>query len=203
MDKRMTKVVAINGSNHDGGITDQSVMSAVQAARDKGAHVEVVTLREYPIKFCLSCRECCQQPGVMPGECVHHDAMEALVTKLELADAYILASPTTYGTVSALFKRFIERLTVYGYWPWGMRMPQLRKANLTHKKKAMLLTSSAAPGFLARWFFNSHKQLAFTARLLGANSIGCVFTGRVGYSPAAVLPESSRKKTHRLVDKLI
>lgn len=25
-----------------------------------------------------------------------------------------------FGSVTAIMKRFIERLTVYAYWPWGL-----------------------------------------------------------------------------------
>ena len=62
-----TRILAINGSYRDGGITDQSVESIGQYLRSQGAEVEHIRLRDYPIEFCLNCRQCMQQPGEAPG----------------------------------------------------------------------------------------------------------------------------------------
>ncbi|HID49505.1 MAG TPA: flavodoxin family protein, partial [Chromatiales bacterium] len=125
----MVRILAINGSYRDDGITDQSVTILTDTLKKAGADVEIILLRGYPIEFCLNCRECTQQPGEAPGQCVQHDGMQALVNKIEAADAFILASPTNFGSVTAIFKRFMERLVVYAYWPWEMNAPQYRKAN--------------------------------------------------------------------------
>lgn len=198
----MSKILAINGSYRDDGITDQTVDALVKAAEEAGAEVEVIRLRDYPIEFCLNCRECTQQPGVAPGICVQHDGMQALVDKIENADAYILASPTNFGSVTALFKRFMERLVVYAYWPWQMNTPQFRKARVA-KKKALLVSSCAAPGILGRWFFSTHKQLRMTAQTIGANTVGTLFTGLIGREAQPVLPPRVQAKIRTLSKKLI
>ena len=79
----MNKILAINGSYRDDGITDQTVEAMVRALRSGGVEVEVILLREYPIEFCLNCRECTQQTGDLPGKCVQHDGMEELINKIE------------------------------------------------------------------------------------------------------------------------
>ena len=84
----MRKVLAINGSYRDNGITDQAVNALIHAVEAAGAEVELVLLRDYPIEFCLNCRECTQQPDDMPGECVQQDGMQDLVDKIESADAF-------------------------------------------------------------------------------------------------------------------
>ena len=109
----MKKILAINGSYRNNGITDQAVDAMVNVLQSAGADVETILLREYPIQFCLNCRECTQQPGELPGRCVQDDGMKTLIDKIEQADAYILASPTNFGSVTAIFKRFMERLIVY------------------------------------------------------------------------------------------
>ncbi len=103
----MNKILAINGSYRDDGITDQAVEALVWAIKSADAEVELILLREYPIEFCLNCRECTQQAGNLPGKCVQHDGMEALINKIEQADSFILASPTNLGSVTAIFKRFM------------------------------------------------------------------------------------------------
>ena len=122
------RVLAINGSYRRDGITDQAVDKLLAEAERLGAEVEHIRLRDYPIEFCRNCRECMQQPGDAPGTCVLHDGMAKLVDKIEQADSYVLAAPTNFSAVTALFKRFMERLSVYGYWPWGAMAPVFRKA---------------------------------------------------------------------------
>lgn len=198
----MSKILAINGSYRDDGITDQAVDALVQAIRKKGAEVEIVLLREYPIEFCLNCRECTQQPGEAPGDCVQHDGMRTLVDSIEQADGYIFAAPTNFGSVTAIYKRFMERLIVYGYWPWGMHAPEFRKARLP-KKKAILVSSCAAPGFIGRWIYGSRKQLKATAQVVGAKAIGTLFTGLISDEPHAELPRSVQAKIQKLAAKLV
>ncbi len=141
----MVKILAINGSYRDGGITDQTVENMIRDVETSGAKAEIILLREYPIEFCLNCRECTQHPGDAPGVCVLRDEMKELIEKIEWADGYILASPTNVGTVTAIFKRFMERLVVYAFWPWDTNGPLYRKAHAP-KKKAVLVSSCAARG---------------------------------------------------------
>ena len=195
------RVLSINGSYRDDGITDQAIEAATDALRQSGVEVETVTLRDYPIEFCLNCRACTQEPGDAPGRCVHHDGMRDVIEKIELADAYILAAPTNFDYVTALFKRFMERLVVYAYWPWGAPAPKFRKMK-SPKKKALLISSSAAPGFMGRWLFGSTKQLKMTAKVIGADPVGTLFTGLIAGEPDTRLPRRMRRKALALADKL-
>jgi len=198
----MTKIVAINGSYRQNGITDQVLETMAQTLRTSGAEVEIVHLRQYPIAFCLNCRECTQQPGKAPGECVQHDSMQELISKIEKADGYIFASPTNFGTVTAIFKRFMERLVVYGYWPWGMKYPTNRKENVT-KKKAVLISSCAAPGIMGSLFFSTIKQLKMTVKTIGAKTVGTMFTGMIGQEKHPKLSDDIKEKAEKLAKKLI
>jgi multimeric flavodoxin WrbA len=198
----MTKVLAINGSYRDDGITDQTVEALAQALEAVGAEVEVILLREYPIEFCLNCRACTQQPGAVPGECVIHDGMQELIDKIERADCYILAAPTNFSSVTAIFKRFMERLAVYAYWRWDMNGPQFRNAQAP-RKKALLVTSCAAPGILGRLFFGTNKQLKLTAKTIGAEVVGSLFTGLIAKQQHPKLPEGVRAKIKALAGRLV
>lgn len=130
----MKKILAINGSYRDDGITDQVINKIVKEVETAGANAEIILLREYPINFCQNCRECTQTPGESPGRCVQHDEMESLIQQIEQADGYILAAPTNFGSATAIFKRFMERLIVYAYWPWGTDTPEFRKKMLRKKR---------------------------------------------------------------------
>ena len=199
----MIRILAINGSYRDDGVTDRAVDCALAAARAAGAAVEQIRLREYPIEFCLNCRECTQPPGEAPAACVLDDGMRALVEKIEAADALILAAPTNFGSVTALFKRFMERLAVYAYWSWGGRVPSYRKAGLASRKPALLISSSAAPALLARWAFGSLRQLRATATLLGADVAGSLLIGSTSAEPQPPLAEAQQARLRKLAARLL
>ena len=197
----MNKVLAINGSYRREGLTDQAVEALAEALEATGAEVEIILLRDYPVEFCLNCRACTQMPGAAPGECVQQDQMRELVDKIERADCFILASPTNFGSVTAIFKRFMERLAGYAYWPWELNGPRYRKAQAA-KKKALLVSSSAAPAIFARWFFGTDKQLKMTANVLGAEVVGSLSTGMIAKQQQPKLAESVRVKIGLLAGRL-
>jgi len=198
----MSKVLAINGSYRENGHTDQAVEALAESLEAAGAEVEIILLRDYPIEFCLNCRACTQMPGDVPGECPQHDEMRALIAKIERADCYILAAPANFGSVTAIFKRFMERLVGYAYWPWDANGPQYRKAR-SPKKKALLVSSSAAPAILARWFFGIDKQLKMTAKTLGAEVVGSLYAGMIAKDQQPKLAEGVRAKIRLLAGKLV
>jgi multimeric flavodoxin WrbA len=200
-ERDMTRILAINGSYRDGGITDQAVAIAARALLESGADVDTVLLRECDIEFCRNCRSCMQAPGADPGECVHNDGMRDLVRRIEDADGYILAAPTNLGSVTALFKRFMERLSVYAYWPWGRKAPEFRKAGKA-RKKALLVFSCAAPGLLGRMFFDTRKQLKMTAQTIGADPVGTLVVGLAAGGPEARFPRRLTAKAERLAGRL-
>lgn len=127
--------------------------------------------------------------------------MQALIDRIEAADGYILASPTNFYSVTAVFKRFMERLVPYAYWPWGAPAPKFRKNNAT--KKAILITSCAAPGLLGRLVFATLKQLKMTAKTIGAKPVGSTFIGLIAKQEHTLLPERARKRIQRLAERLV
>ena len=197
---RRKRILVINGSYREDGATDQVVELVLQQLQ--GVDTDVVKLREYPIEFCLNCRECMQQPGSWPGRCVLDDGMAALVERIEAADAYILAAPTNLGSVTAVFKRFMERLAVYGYWPWGKPAPRLRKAGLP-PKKALLISSSAAPAIFGKWLYGSRKQLRTAAQAIGARPIGLIFSGLVSQQKQPRLPPRTVARAKSMARQLL
>lgn len=115
----MARVVAILGSYRRGGVTDQAVDAVLEGARERGAQTEKIYLIEQRIEFCKNCRSCSQQQGLTRGQCVHQDDMESVLDKVDDANAVVLASPVNYYNVTAVFRKFMERLLGLTYWPWG------------------------------------------------------------------------------------
>ena len=197
----MTQLLAVNGSYREHGAIDQAVELAVRTASEAGATIEIIHLRDFPIEFCRNCRHCTQVPGETPGECVHQDDMHELIQKIEAADGYILASPTNFYSVTALFKRFMERLVVYTYWPWGSHAPKFRRKKTT--KKAILIASSAAPGFMGRMFYSTVDQLKVTAKTICAKPVGSVFVGSMSKQEHPKLPDKVQERVRTMVRKLV
>ena len=195
------RILAINGSYRRDGITDQAVDHLLAEAGKRGADVEHIHLRDYPIEFCRNCRECMQQPGDAPGRCVLHDSMAELVRKIEQADSLVFAAPTNFSAVTALFKRFMERLAVYGYWPWGAMAPEFRKAK-GPKKPAVIVSSCAAPGLLGRLTYGTNQSLKVAVRTVGGKIVGRLFTGLAAQGRAQELPVRARNKAASLAPRL-
>ncbi len=194
------QVLIINGSYRDEGFTDLMLGMMKERLEKAGITVETVLLRESPIEFCLNCRNCTQAEGSAPGECVVDDGMSALIVKLEAADGYIFASPTNYGTVTALFKRFLERMTVFGYWPWGTPAPAYRKKE---SKAALCVSSCAAPSLLGRIDYNTLKTLKMAARNVGAKVVDTLMIGLVSNEKEPTVSPRDHRRIERTVEKLI
>lgn len=195
------KILAINGSYRSGGVTDQAVDNVLEDLQAMDTEVEHIKLRDYPIGFCMNCRQCMQQPGDAPGHCVLNDGMAELVQKIEDADGYVLAAPTNFSSVTALFKRFSERLAVYGYWPWGKTAPIFRKAK-GPKKPVLLVSSCAAPSILGRLTYGTNRNLKVAARTIGGKIVGSMVTGMVSQEPEPDLPKRAQRRIKSLAPKL-
>jgi multimeric flavodoxin WrbA len=187
------KVVAIIGSYRKGHIIDNAVSAVLEGAEQAGAETEKVYLLDKNIEFCDNCRACTQTEEVEAGHggCVHDDDMEEILGQLDNADGIILACPVNISTVTALMKRFIERLVAFAYWPWGKAVPKMRIKN--HDKKAVLVTSSAAPGFIGRILMpNALGVMKFAAKYMGAKVVGKLYFGLV-----------ADQRDHKLNDKAL
>lgn len=195
------KILAINGSYRAGGATDQAVSGVLENLKLLDVDVEHIKLRDYPIEFCLNCRECMQQPGHAPGRCVLNDGMAELVQKIEDADAYVLAAPTNFSSVTALFKRFSERLAVYGYWPWGKPAPVFRRDKMP-KKPALIISSCAAPGLLGRLTYGTNRNLKVAAKTIGSKVVGSMVTGLMSQERAPELPPRAKRRIKALAPRL-
>lgn len=199
---KQRKILAINGSYRAGGVTDQAVSGVLEDLKAPDVEVEHVKLRDYPIEFCMNCRECMQQPGDAPGRCVLNDGMVELVQKIEDADAYVLAAPTNFSSVTALFKRFSERLAVYGYWPWGKAAPTFRKDKMP-AKPAIIISSCAAPGILGKLTYGTNRNLKIAAKTIGGKVVGSMVTGLVSQERTPELPPRAQRRIKALAPRLL
>ncbi|MCR4413083.1 MAG: flavodoxin family protein [Thermoguttaceae bacterium] len=194
------KITAVVGSYHRGGMVETAVDELLAAAQQQGAEVHKINLLDAHIEFCANCQSCTQEAGPVRGTCRLRDDMAAILDRLDASDAIVLASPMNFWTVTALMKRFIERLVCYGYWPWGAMAPKARVRRKT--KRAAVVVSSAAPGWLARYFTSIVKLLKGAASLLGARRVDTLCLGLARHEPDSALSDRARAKARALGKKL-
>jgi len=120
----MVRIVAIYGSPRRKGNTSSLLREAVRGARQSGAQVEEVVLRDLKMSPCLEIYGCRHT-----GRCVIEDDFHQVADRIMDSHGLILASPIFFYTVSAHTKIFMDRcqsLWVKKYWVEGR----------THKEQA-------------------------------------------------------------------
>lgn len=195
------KVVAVVGSYRKGGTIDTAVQAVLEGAREKGAETKTIYLTDQHLEFCENCRRCTQAPGLQRGQCVQKDDLQGILDELDTADAIVLGSPVNYWNLTAIFRRFMERLLGCVYWPWGMSSPQPR--NTLPTRKAVLVASSAMPGFCIPLFTGAARALRVTAKMLGAETVGKLWIGLAAQQPHQQLSARTLAHARRIGLRLV
>ncbi len=190
------KITALVGSYRKGGIIDTAIDEILSSAREEGAEATKIYLIDKHLEFCTNCRVCAQQPGVNRGRCVIEDDMSGILDEIESSDAIVLGSPMNFGMVTAVMKKFLERLVCFAYWPWGMNAPKIR--NDRKDKYAIVVASSAAPSIIARLSSELIKRLKEAAGLMGARKIEVLFIGLAAKEKQQDIGEKARKRARHL-----
>jgi len=194
------KLVAIVGSYRKGGIIDTAIDEILTAAREDGAETIKIYLIDKNIEFCTNCRTCTQREGSGRGKCIIPDDMENILDEIQQADAIVLGSPMNFGTVTAVMKKFIERLVCFAYWPWGMNAPKIKPDKKS--RYAVLVASSAAPSLIARMSSKMVKLMKSAARVLGARTVGVLFIGLAAKNKNQAINNRTKMKARRLGKKM-
>jgi multimeric flavodoxin WrbA len=126
--------------------------------------------------------------------------MASILAEIEGSDAIVLGSPVNFGTVTAVMKKFIERLVCFAYWPWGMNAPKVRNKEM--RKRAVVVVSSAAPSLLTRLMTRTSGLLKKAAGLMGARTVGVLHIGLSSREKKQQLPKRTREKARHLGKKL-
>jgi len=171
------KIVAIVGSYRKGGVTDSAVSAALEAAQSLGVKTSIVYLTDKHIEFCTNCRSCTQAAGTARGRCIQNDDMDSILMEVEASDGLILAAPINFFNVTAVMRKFIERLVCYSYWPWDMNTyPRYRQPSTA--RRAVVITSSACPPYAGRILMPGALSILKTsAKCMGARVIKSLFFG--------------------------
>ena len=135
----MPKLLAMLGSPRRQGNTALLFQETVKGARDGGAEVDEVVLRDLKMSPCLEIYGCKKT-----GRCAINDDFQGIYDRLLSCEGIILASPIFFYTVSAHTKILMDRcqsLWVKKYWiektPFGKQ---------DGGKKALFISVGATKG---------------------------------------------------------
>jgi NAD(P)H-dependent FMN reductase len=131
---------------------------------------------------------------------VQQDDLQAILDEVDAADALVLGSPVNYWNLTAIFRRFMERLLGATYWPWGQNAPKQRNTRFT--RKAVLVASSAMPGFCIPLFTGASRALRVTAKMLGAKTVQTLWIGLAAHQPFQTISPRTRLHARRIGLKL-
>ncbi len=188
----MKKILGIVGSYRKNGAVDTLVTATLAAAEKAGAQTSKIYLTEKHIEFCTNCRTCTQAPGPERGKCVQQDDLESILNEYEHSDGVVLGASVNFYNVTAIMRRFMERLIGYAYWPWNGSAPKMRTA--VKNKKAVLITASGMPAVMGRVFTGAIRALKLTADSMGAKPIASIFAGLTGKPAPVAVSESVMRK---------
>ena len=135
----MVKIVAIYGSPRRQGNTAALLKRSVQGARDAGAEVHEIVLRDLEISPCLEIYGCLKD-----GRCAIKDDFQGIQDKLLDADGVMLATPIFFYTVSAHTKILMDRcqsLWVKKYW-----IDKVQMGRWVPKRKGLFISVGATSG---------------------------------------------------------
>ena len=157
------KILGIWGSPRKGGNSDILLNAFLDGAREAGAEVERIALRELKITPCLEIYHCFKD-----GTCPIKDDMLPLYEKLLAADVVALASPIFFYSVSAQAKAMIDRTQAL----WSRRY-QLKQDFPGPDRQGVLLCTGATHGKLlfvsarlvAKYFFDA-INVTYAAEIL-------------------------------------
>ena len=124
-------ILGIVGSYRKNGTIDGLVTETLAGAAAAGAATKKIYLTEAHIEFCRNCRQCTQAPGREPGRCVQTDDFNAILDQCRDADALVIGASVNFFNVTAVTRRFMERLVCFAYWPWGRHAPKMRSRDKT------------------------------------------------------------------------
>ncbi len=135
----MKRLAAVYGSPRRNGNTAALLKKAVDGAKDAGAQVDEIVLRDYRISPCLEIYACKKE-----GECAIKDDFQQVRDRILNASGLIIATPIFFYTVSSHIKMLMDRcqsLWVKKYW-----IDQVPFGQWTPRRKGLLIAAGATKG---------------------------------------------------------
>ena len=98
------KVIIISSTPRKNGNSQILCEEFARGARENGNEVELISLRENKIDYCIACYACRNTK-----KCFQNDGMNEILEKMINADVLVFATPIYYYDVAGQLKTFIDR----------------------------------------------------------------------------------------------
>jgi len=157
-------VVALLGSPRKKGNSTILAKQIIHGAESVGAKVDTVYLNGLNIKPCQGCYACKKKNST---GCAVDDDMQSLYPKLVESDAWIIASPVYWFSMSAQTKIFMDRC--FALWNED---PEI---NPMYKKRIAIAMSYGDSDPFNSGCVNALRSFQDAYRYAGANIIGMVY----------------------------
>lgn len=194
MNKSACRIVAIQGSYRNNGVTTSMLRYATGKAEKMGYEVTYINLFEKNIEFCRGCRKCLEQQ-----ECVlRNDDMQEITKLIKEADVIILASPVYWANTPAIVKNLFDRLL-------GASMEETKtfpKPRLAGKRYIFLSACNTAMPF-AKWCGQTTGILRTVHEYFktsGVKCLGAVICDNTGVKKS--VPAGKYRKIDRIMEKI-
>lgn len=99
------KVVIISSTPRKNGNSQILCESFKEGAIEAGNEVELISLRENKVNYCIACYACRNT-----GKCFQEDSMNEILEKIVEADVLVFATPIYFYDVAGQLKAFIDRI---------------------------------------------------------------------------------------------
>ncbi|MGC9324174.1 MAG: flavodoxin family protein [Desulfomonilia bacterium] len=158
----MKKVLVILGSPRKKGNSAILAQKIAKGARSAGATVETLYLHGMNIEFCTSCYKC-QRPN--SKGCVIDDDMQQIYQAMLEADAWVIASPVYWFTMSAQIKIWMDRCLAFTTYA---------KDSFTGKRIAIAMSFGGEDPFDSGCV-NALRTFQDAYGYVGANIVGIIY----------------------------
>jgi multimeric flavodoxin WrbA len=164
---KATKVLVLLGSPRKHGNSALLAEAITKGAESRGAEVETVFIQGKKIEACTSCYHC-QKKG--SKGCSIHDDMQSIYKKLIAAQAWVIASPVYWFTMSAQTKLWMDRL---------FALPAYAKHPFSGKRIAIAMSYGGADPFDSGCI-NALRTFQDAFSYTESNLVGMVYGSAMG-----------------------
>ncbi len=118
----MKTLLAVAASPRRNGNSETLLKEFARAAEDAGWTVDMLRVNDLKFRACQACDACAKD-----GKCILNDDMQDVYPKIINADALVIASPVTFGSMNAQLKMFIDRFQCWWNAKYNLEKPFIRE----------------------------------------------------------------------------
>lgn len=159
-------VIVISTSMREGGNSDIMANEFARGASDAGHQVEVVSLHNKTINFCIGCLACQKN-----GKCVFNDDADKIVQKMLNADVVVFATPVYFYEMTGQMKTLLDRTNPLFASNYQFKDIYLLMSAADSDKSAMDGTKQGVQGWVDCYSNAKLKGTVFAGGVTGVGDI--------------------------------